>query len=95
MAKKKKTAKKKTFKMEGVHVPDWPEILGYFTDIDRQHMLAVTGGTIDLHDCQSVLASADKIFQWVSDGRMPPGNPWHADRINGFFSWWKSNPTCP
>jgi hypothetical protein len=93
--KKKKTAKKKAYKMEGVRVPDWPEIKGYFSDVDRQHMLAVTGGSLDLHDCESVLANAADIFQEVSAGNMPPGNPWSPDKINGFFSWWKSNPTCP
>jgi hypothetical protein len=80
-------------KMQGVHVPDWNEIKSYFTPTDIQHMLAATG--LDLSDCSTVLANAAAIFQQVSTGKMPPGNPWGPDKINGFFAWWKSNPTCP
>lgn len=80
---------------EGIHVPDWSEVKGYFTTTDVQHMLAYTGGQIDLSSCQSVLKNADEIYKKVSKGQMPPGNPWPAEKINGFFSWWKSNPTCP
>lgn len=94
MAEKKNT-KRTTHKMVGVHIPDWPEIKSYFTDIDRQHMLAQTGGSLDLHDCKSVLSNASDIYGMVSAGRMPPGNPWGPEKINGFYSWWKSNPTCP
>ncbi len=99
MAKKKtakrKTAKKRPYKMVGIHVPDWPEIQAYFTNTDQQHMLNQSGGKIDLHNCKSVLANAAKIFQKVSQGLMPPGNPWGPQKINGFYSWWKSNPKCP
>lgn len=79
--------------MKGIHVPDWAEIKSYFTPIDVQHMKAETG--LDLSDCQDVLNNASKIYQKVSVGEMPPGNPWTADKINGFYAWWKSNPTCP
>lgn len=100
MAKKAKTTKKKStrtasYKMVGVHVPDWPEIKSYFTNIDRQHMLAQSRRSIDLHDCKSVVKNAAGIFSKVSSGQMPPGNPWGPDKINGFYSWWKSNPKCP
>lgn len=83
-----------SYKMEGINIPDWPEIKGYFTPIDVQHMLSQTGGEIDLSDCQSVLDHAAEIYQVVSTGVMPPGNPWGSDKINGFYSWWKSDPTC-
>jgi hypothetical protein len=83
------------YQMKGIHIPDWNEIKGYFTDIDVQHMLAETNGALNLHDCRSVLQNASSIYDQVSTGKMPPGNPWNADRINGFYAWWKSNPTCP
>jgi hypothetical protein len=82
-------------KMQGIHVPDWNEIKNYFTNEDIQHMLAVTGGSLNLADCASVLQNAAVIYQKVSTGQMPPGNPWGPDKVNGFFAWWKSNPTCP
>ncbi len=83
------------YKMQGVHIPDWNEIKSYFTTVDVQHMLVASGGTINLGDCASVLQNAAGIYQQVSAGKMPPGNPWPPDKINGFFAWWKSNPICP
>ena len=84
-----------THSMRGIRIPDWNEIKSYFTDVDVQHMLAVTRGSLNLHECASVLRNAEAIFKQVSTGKMPPGNPWGAEKINGFFAWWKSNPTCP
>jgi hypothetical protein len=81
--------------MRGVHIPDWNEVKNYFTTVDVQHMLVASGDTINMADCASVLQNAAAIYQKVSTGKMPPGNPWSADKINGFFAWWKSNPTCP
>jgi len=81
--------------MEGVHIPNLNEIKNYFTSVDAQHMLVASGDAINLADCGSVLHNAAAIYQQVSTGRMPPGNPWSADKINGFFAWWKSNPACP
>jgi hypothetical protein len=81
--------------MQGVHIPDWNEIRSYFTNVDVQHMLVASGGAINLADCASVLRNAEAIYQQVSTGKMPPGNPWGHDKTNGFFAWWKSNPTCP
>ena len=104
MATKKSTAKKKPAKkiaakkkvvMTGIHIPDWPEIKGYFTVEDQQHMLKQSGRRIDLYDCKSVLKNAKKIYKQVADGDMPPGDPWDKRKINGFYSWWKSDPTCP
>jgi hypothetical protein len=82
-------------KMVGIHIPDWDEIKGYFTPTDVQHMLAQSGGQIDLSDCASVLRNAQNIFEQVSTGKMPPRNPWGPDKVNGFYAWWKSNPKCP
>lgn len=81
--------------MAAINVPDWSEIKGYFTDTDRAHMMQETQGSLDLHDCKSVLANAAEIYSKVSQGQMPPGNPWPPEKINGFYSWWKSDPTCP
>ena len=76
------------------NAPDWNVIKTYFTSTDVQHMLQVTQGGIDLSDCNSVLTNAQLIYQKVSSGQMPPGNPWPAEKINNFFSWMHSNPTC-
>lgn len=81
-------------KMEGIDIPDWEVIKNYFTQIDRQHMLNVSGGSLDLWDCTSVKTNGQAIYDKVSSGKMPPGNPWPAERINNFFSWWKQG-TCP
>jgi|GEM_PF-2035134 len=93
--KKKANKPSGPHKMEGIAIPDWAEIKGYFTDIDRQHMLSVSSGNLDLHDCNDVLNNAADIYGKVSSGQMPPGNPWGPDKINGFYSWWKSDPKCP
>ena len=77
------------------NAPDWNVIKTYFTTTDIQHMLQVTNGAIDLSDCASVLANASMIYEKVSTGKMPPGNPWPAEKINNFFAWMHSNPTCP
>lgn len=74
--------------------PSWEVIKTYFTQTDVQHMLEQTQGQIDLSNCASVLASAERIYGKVSTGKMPPGNPWPPEKINHFFSWWKSNPSC-
>lgn len=78
-----------------IAVPNWTVIRGYFTDTDRAHMLQQSGGSLDLHDRKSVLSNAASIYDQVSSGRMPPGAPWGQQKIQGFYSWWKSNPTCP
>jgi hypothetical protein len=83
-----------TYKMQGITIPDWPTIKGYFTQTDQQHMLLQTGGDLDLWDCNSVKAHGQDIYNAVSSGHMPPGNPWPAEWINNFFSWWKQG-TCP
>jgi hypothetical protein len=77
------------------NAPGWDVIKTYFTQTDVQHMLEVTQGGIDLSNCSSVLSNAAMIYQKVSTHAMPPGNPWPAEKINNFFSWWKSNPSCP
>ncbi|HEY4336743.1 MAG TPA: hypothetical protein VGM89_12620 [Puia sp.] len=83
------------FKFEGIDIPTWDTIKGYFTKIDQQHMLAVTGGQMDLWDCKSVGENAQGIYDRVSDGSMPPGGPkWTPEMINNFFTWWKAGASC-
>lgn len=77
------------------NAPDWSVIKAYFTQTDIEHMLQETQGDLDLSDCNSVLTNAQSIYQMVSQGKMPPGNPWPADKINGFYAWMHSNPSCP
>ena len=76
------------------NAPDWNVIKTYFTTTDIQHMLNESQGSIDLSSCASVLANAQAIYGMVSKGYMPPGNPWPAEKINNFYSWMNSNPTC-
>ena len=80
--------------MEGIDIPSWDTIKGYFSKVEQQHMLLVTGGDLDLWDCASVKANGQDIYNNVSSGHMPPGNPWTAEKINNFFTWWKQG-TCP
>lgn len=75
--------------------PDWNVIKTYFTQTDIQHMLAETNGALNLGDCSSVRANAARIYSMVSQGSMPPGNPWPAEKINNFYAWWKSGSKCP
>lgn len=84
-----------TSKIYITNAPDWNVIKTYFTITDIQHMLQVSNGTLDLSNCASVLANAPMIYSKVSTGLMPPGNPWPPEKINNFFSWMHSNPTCP
>ncbi len=83
------------YRMHGIPIPDWSEIKGYFTQVDIEHMKAATDGQLDLSDCSSVAKFAPQIYQQVSSGSMPPGNPWPPAKINGFFAWWKNGAKCP
>jgi hypothetical protein len=83
------------YQMKGIHIPDWNEIKGYFTTEDVEHMKMQLGAGFDLHDCHSVRTNAQAIFDAVSKHKMPPGNPWPPEKINGFYSWWKNGAVCP
>jgi hypothetical protein len=76
------------------NAPDWSVIKTYFNQTDIQHMLQQSQGSIDLSNCASVLSNSQLIYQKVSSGKMPPGNPWPAAWINNFYAWMNSNPTC-
>jgi hypothetical protein len=83
-----------SYKMEGIDIPDWATIKGYFSQVERQHMLLQSGGNLDLWDCNSVKNNGQDIYTNVASGHMPPGAPWSAEQINNFYSWWKQG-TCP
>ena len=65
----------------------WDQIRQQFTDTDIAHMKQVTGGQLDLSNCQSVQQSAQQIYDQVSSGSMPPGNPWPQDWVDNFQQW--------
>jgi len=65
----------------------WDQIRQQFTDTDINHMKGATGGKLDLSNCQSVQQWAQQIYDQVSSGSMPPGNPWPQDWVNNFQQW--------
>ncbi len=90
-AKKKSTARKKYRRTAEFHIPEWQVIESFFTETDQIHMLDFSGGAIDLFEEESVRDNAADIFEQVSKGLMPPGNPWNAYQINSFYTWWKQS----
>jgi hypothetical protein len=42
---------------------------------------------LDLWSYDDVKNSADAILDSLSNGRMPPGNPWPADKVDLFKQW--------
>ena len=73
----------------------WAQIRSQFTDEDIAHMLTVSGGNINLGNCQSVKQNSPAIFARVSNGTMPPGNPWPAQWIRNFADWMTQGSQCP
>jgi hypothetical protein len=77
----------------------WETISGYFRDVDIQHMKDVTGGALDLSDCESVQHWAKQIYVAVSNKVMPPDKPgkdaWTQDRIDTFKAWIDAGAPCP
>lgn len=73
----------------------WAQIRSQFTAEDIAHMLSITGGTLNLGDCQSVKQNATAIYSYVSNGTMPPGNPWPAQWVQNFALWMTQGSQCP
>ena len=73
----------------------WATISSYFTTADITHMKNVTGGSLDLSDCESVQHWAKQIYVAVSNQVMPPGKPWTADQIANFKAWMDAGAQCP
>lgn len=65
----------------------WDQIRQQFTDTDIAHMKQATGGQLDLSSCQSVQQWAQQIYDQVSSGSMPPGDPWPQDWVDNFQQW--------
>ena len=73
----------------------WDQIRKQFTETDIEHMKRFTGGDMDLGDCKSVHHWAQQIYEQVSAGSMPPGDPWSPEWINNFKAWMDSGAQCP
>jgi hypothetical protein len=73
----------------------WDQIRQQFTDADIEHMKAITGGQLDLGDCQSVKQFAKEIFRQVNSGAMPPGQPWSDEWKRNFADWMVEGSPCP
>ena len=54
-----------------------------FTPTDQDHMEFM----LDLWSYDDVKENAQGILDSVSNSRMPPGNPWPADKIDIFKQW--------
>jgi len=73
----------------------WETIHGYFQQVDKDHMLKVTGGSLDLNDCESVQHWAKQIYVALSNQVMPPNDPWPQNQIDDFKSWMDAGAKCP
>jgi len=54
-----------------------------FTETDRAHMKF----KLDLWSYEHVKDNANDILGAVSNGSMPPGSPWPADKVDLFKQW--------
>jgi hypothetical protein len=73
----------------------WATISSYFSPADVTHMKNVTGGSLDLSECESVQHWAKQIYVAVSNQVMPPGQPWTPDQIAAFKAWMDAGAKCP
>ena len=76
-------------------VVTWATISGYFKEADITHMKNVTGGSLDLSDCESVQHWAKQIYVALSNQVMPPGTPWPQNQIDDFKAWMDAGAPCP
>jgi hypothetical protein len=72
----------------------WETISGYITEMDVEHMKNITGGALDLSDCESVQHWAKQIYVALSNKVMPPGG-WPDNQIADFKSWLDAGAQCP
>jgi hypothetical protein len=72
----------------------WDQIRKQFTDTDIEHMKGFTGGEMDLADCKSVQTWAQQIYERVSDGSMPPDEPWSQEWIENLKRWIDAGAQC-
>jgi hypothetical protein len=59
------------------------DIKPLFTEVDKDHMEFM----FDLWSYKHVKDNADDILDSVSNGRMPPNNPWSQDKVDLFKQW--------
>lgn len=62
------------------------DIRPLFTDVDVDHMKNRVG-MFDLSNYDDVKDNASDILDSVKAGRMPPGKPWSADKVQKFQDW--------
>ena len=62
------------------------DIRPLFTDVDVEHMKDVDAD-FDLSDYDSVKDRATDILNSLTDGSMPPGQPWPDSDITTFKQW--------
>jgi hypothetical protein len=62
------------------------DIRPLFTDEDVEHMLDVNSD-LDLSRYEAVKANADDIYNVLSAGEMPPGQPWPQEQVARFKQW--------
>jgi len=62
------------------------DIRPLFTQEDVDHMLDVNPD-LDLSSYESVKANADDIYNVLSTGEMPPGDPWPKEQVDKFKQW--------
>ena len=72
----------------------WATIRGYILDSDITHMKNVTGGSLDLSNCESVQHWAKQIYVALSNKVMPPGG-WPQNQIDDFKAWMDAGAQCP
>jgi len=72
----------------------WKQIRSQFTDIDVDHMMKVTGGKLNLDDCESVQIWAHEIYARVNADNMPPNNPWSQEFKDNFKTWMDAGCDC-
>ena len=62
------------------------DIRPLFRDEDIECM-DPSGVHLDDHAWMSVPANAQSVYDQVSEGAMPPGEPWSSDRVSLFKKW--------
>lgn len=62
------------------------DIRPLFTQEDVDHMLDVDPN-LDLSSYDSVKSNATAIYDVLSSGAMPPGEPWPKDNVDKFKQW--------
>jgi hypothetical protein len=77
----------------------WEQIRDQFTAIDIGHMKNITGGALDLSDCESVHKWAQEIYIRVTaiDDPMPPPPTarWTQKQVENFKAWMDAGAQCP